>query len=175
MPARNPGLGWRFLGVFERDRNFYLRAMEANILAISNTPPTSLLLGRQAARIDEEMVHGHYLFSSLLLPSGYAFVNKDASTRASLRTAIVALAIERWRLTHQGTLPDTLDALGPPLLPAVPVDPYDGKSLRFKRLSEGYVVYSVGEDGRDDGGKERPQKNPHGKKESYDITFTVER
>lgn len=46
--------------------------------------------------------------------------------------------------------PTTLDALVPKYLDAVPVDPFDGKSLKYS--SEKKIVYSVGEDKKDDGG-----------------------
>jgi hypothetical protein len=46
----------------------------------------------------------------------------------------------------------------------LPLDPFDGQPLRYKKLPKGYVVYSNGEDGKDDGGDEKK-----------DITFTVER
>ena len=84
--------------------------------------------------------------------------------------AETALAIERYRLA-KGTLPDALGELVPAYLEAVPKDPFDGEELRYRRLETGYVVYSIGEDGRDDGGKERGEK-PH---ENWDITFIVER
>ena len=61
----------------------------------------------------------------------------------------------------------------PLYLNAVPADPFDGQPLRFKRLSKGYVIYSVGSDGRDDGGKENTSVT-NGVADS-DETFTVER
>ena len=81
----------------------------------------------------------------------------------NLRTARVALAVERFRLAN-GKLPDKLDELSPMFLKKIPADPFDGKPLHYKKLDKGYVVYSIGEDGKDDGGN---KKN--------DITFTVER
>jgi serine/threonine protein kinase len=39
------------------------------------------------------------------------------------------------------------------MLQEVPVDPYDGSPLRYRRRPEGVTVYAVGPDGRDDGGK----------------------
>jgi hypothetical protein len=41
----------------------------------------------------------------------------------------------------------------PEFLDKVPTDPYDGKPLRYRRLDDGVVVYSIGRDGKDDGGK----------------------
>jgi hypothetical protein len=34
----------------------------------------------------------------------------------------------------------------------VPTDPFDGRPLRYRRLADGVVVYSVGDDRADDGG-----------------------
>jgi hypothetical protein len=71
--------------------------------------------------------------------------------------------MERYRLAN-GVLPDSLGDLVPRFVDVVPADPYDGRPLRYQKLTKGYVVYSVGEDGNDDGGDEKK-----------DITFTVER
>ena len=40
----------------------------------------------------------------------------------------------------------------PAFLKEVPLDPYTGKPLLFKRLSDGLVIYGVYTDGKDDGG-----------------------
>ena len=89
------------------------------------------------------------------------------------RAAIVAIALERWRLAHAGQLPASLFELVPDYLPAVPADPYDDQPLRYRKLPRGYVVYSIGPDFTDDGGKEQSAERKEG--EPYDITFTVER
>jgi hypothetical protein len=62
------------------------------------------------------------------------------------------LAAERYRRTH-GRWPGSLDDLVPGLLSQVPTDPYDGNPLRYRRLADGVVIYAVGPDGHDDGGK----------------------
>ncbi len=92
-----------------------------------------------------------------------------------LRAAQTALAIQRYRLAA-GKLPDALPDLVPTYLDTVPRDPFDGKDLRYARLQAGYVVYSIGENLRDDGGTERPPgSRTTGKSANWDITFTVER
>ncbi len=58
-------------------------------------------------------------------------------------------------------------------LPAVPTDPFDDPPLRYKKLARGSVVYSVGPDSTDGGGKEKPATASDSAR--YDITFTVER
>ncbi len=72
-------------------------------------------------------------------------------SQAQLRCAAVALAVERYRRTH-GRWPEALSDLAPAFLKAVPADPFDGQPLRYRKDKEGVVVYSVGEDRKDDGG-----------------------
>jgi hypothetical protein len=72
-------------------------------------------------------------------------------TQAGLRCALVAVALERYRRTHSGW-PDSLAPLVPAYLPSVPIDPYDGAPLRYRRLADRLVVYSVGLDKQDNGG-----------------------
>ena len=109
------------------------------------------------------------------MPAFSRVITLEIRAIARLRTARVGLAIQRYRLAT-GHLPDTLTDLVPTYLDAVPEDPFDGRALRYEKLETGFVVYSVDEDRRDDGGKERL---PRGKKtkaqSSWDITFIVER
>jgi hypothetical protein len=71
---------------------------------------------------------------------------------AQVRSLTALLAVERYRLKN-GDWPEKLDDLVPALLPAVPLDPHDGKPLRYRKRGDGVVVYSVGDDRSDDGGK----------------------
>ena len=71
---------------------------------------------------------------------------------ALVRVATAALAIERFRLAHTSALPENLEQLVPAFCKAVPTDPIDGKPLRFKTHGASYAVYSIGSDGKDDGG-----------------------
>jgi len=63
------------------------------------------------------------------------------------------LAIEVFKLEH-GRLPGSLEELTPRYLPEVPQDlmnPHD--SLKLRAFDNGYLLYSVGSDGDDDGGR----------------------
>ena len=70
--------------------------------------------------------------------------NANARQLAALANAQAAVALERWRLAHPGRLPDALAELVPAYLAAVPLDPFDGQPVRYRKLPAGYVVYSVG-------------------------------
>ena len=63
------------------------------------------------------------------------------------------VAAERYRLRN-GRWPAALADIPPVILPAVPLDPFDGKPLRYAPRPDGVIVYSVGVDGRDNGGAE---------------------
>ena len=109
------------------------------------------------------------------MPAFSGVITINIRSIAQLRTARVALAIQRYRLAVD-KCPDVLMDLVPTYLDTIPKDPFDGRSLRYEKLETGFVVYSVGEDRRDDGGKERL---PTGKRKktpsNWDITFIVER
>lgn len=96
-----------------------------------------------------------------------------ASNLAYTRVARTTLAIERWRLAHNGRLPDSLADLVPGFLPSIPLDPFDEKPLRYKKTEHGYMVYSIGPDLADDGGKERTY--PTKESDHYDIVFSIAR
>ncbi|MCX6928911.1 MAG: hypothetical protein NT154_37725 [Verrucomicrobia bacterium] len=63
-----------------------------------------------------------------------------------------AIALKRHQLRH-GRSPGTLAALVPEFLPETPMDFMDGQPLRYRLRTNGsFTLYSVGEDGVDDGG-----------------------
>jgi hypothetical protein len=69
---------------------------------------------------------------------------------------LAAIALKRFQLRH-GQLPSGLEALVPEFLSAVPYDYMSAKPLRYRFQADGsYVLYSVGEDGKDDGGDPTP-------------------
>jgi hypothetical protein len=156
-------------GLMEIDLFHYCSIMEKYLAASRLPPPESLAVARS---VDKEFgkLPGFCVVSRWLTCGGSgmsAYFVHEFSVTATLRCSRASLAVERYRLAN-GALPDSLDALVPKFLNAVPTDPFNGQPLRYKRLAAGYVVYSVGEDGVDNGGTE-------GYGPGTDITFTVER
>jgi hypothetical protein len=80
------------------------------------------------------------------------FFDRFRNKQARVQCAVVAVAAERYRLRH-GHWPESLADLVPEMLPAVPVDPFDGRPLRYCRLADGVVMCSIGPDMADHGGK----------------------
>jgi hypothetical protein len=93
----------------------------------------------------------------LLTPAYGKVAGACHRTQAAMRCAVVALAMERYRLEHQ-RWPDSLDALVPQYLPQIPANPFDGKPLRYRRCNQEVVVYSVGKDREDNSGNVKPER-----------------
>jgi hypothetical protein len=114
------------------------------------------------------------MMSGMSLPVLSRVNTRQADCLAEIRTAVAALAVERFRRAN-GRPPGKLEELVPRFLPAVPLDPFDGRPLRFRPLPKGYVIYSVGRDLGDNGGRERPEPFKPTDHTAYDITFIVDR
>ena len=107
-----------------------------------------------------------HVLRGLALPAMSQTVEAHLQSLARLRSARGATAVERFRLDH-GRLPKDLSELTSDYLDSVPTDPFDVKPLRYRATEKGYVIYSVGEDGKDDGGKSGDRHV------QPDVTFTV--
>jgi hypothetical protein len=102
-------------------------------------------------KLDKETVNLSML-ARLLAPAVSKVGMAQVRSQAILRCAIVGVAAERYRL-KLGRFPNQLDDLVKErFLTAVPIDPYDGKPLRWKETPDGRLVYSVGRDRTDNAG-----------------------
>jgi hypothetical protein len=69
-----------------------------------------------------------------------------------LRATEAVLAIREFEIANN-YLPKSLNDLIPDYLPSMPIDPFDGKPLRYKKVGgNAWAVYSVGANQIDDGG-----------------------
>ncbi len=78
-------------------------------------------------------------------------VGRVSQTKTQI-AATEAMAAVKWYQLQTGTFPGSLDALVPGYLPAAPIDPFSGEPLRYRKTDTGAAIYSVGYDGKDDGG-----------------------
>ncbi len=97
---------------------------------------------------------------------------KFASMEGRRRAALIVIAIERFRAANGGRLPKALEELPAPTEGELREDPYDDE-LIYRPLPEGYAVYSVGPDRKDDGG--RPPRRKPGPPLPADDVITVRR
>lgn len=85
---------------------------------------------------------------------------------ATLRLTRAGLALLQYQQAH-GAFPETLEALGLEGL----IDPYTEEPLHYRREGQGFVIYSVGEDRKDNDGTPQPERrdsDPRRKPAAYD-------
>jgi hypothetical protein len=137
----------------------------------SELPPTERLTGfREAAKKVQDLSFLHFMIK-MLAPAMGRVAELSLRCQAHVDLARTALAIERYRLAT-GKVPERLEELVPQYLKTVPVDPFDGQPMRYRRTDPGYRLYSIMEDGQDNGGKEKTEVN---RGEPYDWPFIVTR
>lgn len=103
-----------------------------------------------------EAASKQYSLAAVFLPALGKLSSREGVGLAHLRIAQTAIALERFRLENSNRYPDALTELAPKYLASVPNDPFDGQPMRYRKAGEGFVVYSVGPDLKDDNGMRRP-------------------
>lgn len=125
----------------------FLLGAHARILDAAELPRHEGLVAARIVQVDlnEEFLYG--------LSSAYwkATLSPFANLEAKVEIGRATVAIERFRLIHGG-IPSEFEELVPELLDAVPIDPFVGDALRYVVGDAGYKVYSVDNNGVDDGG-----------------------
>jgi hypothetical protein len=103
----------------------------------------------------------HWLLSQDISFLG-GLIRRVMAVETAKRTVITAIALKRYQLKH-GNYPPDLNALVPEFLAAVPLDPVDGKLLRYRLNSDGtFLLYSIGPNAQDDGGNPALEKGVEG-------------
>jgi hypothetical protein len=115
-----------------------------------------------------------FLGTVQLLPAANACFIAEAKFLARARAADAALAAQLYRRGH-GRWPEKLEDLVPEFLAQVPTDPFDGKPLRVHHTEDELVIYSVGEDGNDDGGHYVTEELSVSGSVPLDVTFVLRR
>lgn len=101
--------------------------------------------------IDELSLPKYAFLSRIMMP---VFSRARAATdKAVAQLAVVrgALALEAYR-SRYGTFPASLDDVKSKLGWKLPLDPFSGRDLVYKRSAGGFVLYSLGLNMKDDGG-----------------------
>jgi hypothetical protein len=125
------------------DRCNYLDAIDA---AIASVP----YFDRRGQAKFTEIVDNSGVLTRLVAPAIQAWLEANCRVAAEMRCLRVLNAVTRGESANERPEPK-LEDLGLPR--GVTVDPYNGQPLHLKKLPEGWLVYSVGRDLKDDGGK----------------------
>jgi hypothetical protein len=149
------GIKKRLLGFSDADiRREHAKCLEwtTRMVEIARLPLHEQALAERKRRGELRVLPRDELSVFMMINSDDDKTDENYRERtAQLRSLLVLLAVERYRL-KMGQWPPKLDDLKPDLLADGPADPYDGKLLRYVKRADGVTVYSVGPNGRDDGG-----------------------
>jgi hypothetical protein len=142
---------WTFVCVLLHDNRSEIRAVQAYLhVAIPRAALPRQLRGPIPPMHHDVWVEG----AGYLIESTLHEADRNACENGLL---LLSLAERAYRSDHEKP-PAALDALVPAYLHALPEDPYapDGR-FRYKLQTDKLLIYSVGPDGTDDGGKPRPR------------------
>jgi hypothetical protein len=113
-------------------------------------------------RIRKDPIVFRHMLASLMTPAVEAFVNAEQRIKGQLGVGQVMIAMERFRIAN-GRWAESLSEIPASILASAPVDPFDGKPIKLKRVDDGWVVYCVGPDGVDNQGKLDERFRPEAK------------
>src|SRR5436309_9873256 len=149
----------------EQDELFYLETMQRILETLrsgsrhQSWSRLSVELGKTYNRIEARLNAPdsfRFSLSGMALgnwPRAFENVVRLETQRSLL---IAAIALRRYQIRY-GRLPPDLDSLAPEFLAAVPVDYMNGQPLHYRVEPDGsFRLYSVGLDGKDDGGNPQP-------------------
>jgi len=107
----------------------------------------------------------------LLLPSVQAAVSAEIRNDARMGITLTACALQAYHRDNK-RYPDSLVALDGVYIDKRPVDPFRGKSLIYRLQPNSFLLYSVGPNLKDEGGKGQDEHNGN-RNVNDDIRFKI--
>lgn len=156
----HPAAAWLLKPMYKSDAESTAAINISNAQAIgqSNWPAVQAGLKSELHR-DESLLESfvHPMFRVISYDPG-VWPKMHFQHLAERRIAALMLALRLYQHDHGDALPASLAELVPQYLSAIPADPFDPatKPLRYLPLHDPPILYSVGENGTDDGGSVKP-------------------
>lgn len=167
--TKNPIAG----NILAQDELFYLNQTERTIDVIHL--PYRLAKPR-IKPVRESEIPKLALMSVVLLNSPERMTCSRDNAAVHISLAQIALALDQYKQKSR-TYPASLQELNKKIGWQASIDPFSGKGFIYKPKGTGYVLYSVDEDFKDNGGKQPdPSKSKKlTREEHYDIVWEVNR
>jgi hypothetical protein len=164
MPA-----GWRYQNQVEIAKRFDRYVLPVLHPDVPKVDVARNLELEKEAKESMKTRHPYRILAAMLVPAVQRAALKSAQGQVDIHLARVGCALERYYMA-EGNYPETLGALEPRFLAALPPDPVNGQPLRYQRLDGGrFVLYSLGTDLDDDGGRFAPdRRKPDGEEPDGD-------
>jgi hypothetical protein len=136
-----------------RDKNVRQLEQQLKTLRESLTEEGGLanvLLAKATAKARDEAI-GDLLISLLVPP--YSRLQQSADQTEQTQSNLhLAFALASYQREH-GDYPRKLETLAPKYLATIPHDLFSGKALIYRPVEHGYLLYSVGANGKDEQGR----------------------
>ncbi len=91
------------------------------------------------------------IFAALMLPAVDAACSAEDRSNSLLTITQLSAALAVYRVEH-GTYPAKIADLTPAVINKLPADLYHDKPYVYKRVNDGYLLYTIGANDRDDSG-----------------------
>jgi hypothetical protein len=135
-----------------QERRVALERLWKDFVAIKNELWNSTIDGRDQRRNDATLRAANASVSQTMSPNVLLnSLDEVSATRVDLSKLAVALAAYR---TDHGVYPSQLPELAPKYIGEVPRDRFSAGELHYKLVHDGYLLYSVGPNETDDGGRD---------------------
>jgi hypothetical protein len=150
------------------DEVYYLKFMQREI-TIAAQPYRKAY--KQYQTLDKD--RPWYALVSVIIPPVFSMAHaKEDQLIAEAAVMQGALALRAYQIEH-GQYPDSLAQLRAAGSWPIPEDPFSGKELIYRRQGQGYILYSVGPNFKDDGGINLQEKRSLGKKHKFDFDLAI--
>ncbi len=154
--ARLVPSGWMYQNQLTINRMYQQYAFEMIDAEKRRVNPQSGIADKEPAELKRR--HPYRILAALLFPALTKACHRFGRAQVGLDEAVIACALERYRLTH-GEYPSRLNDVTPALIEKLPHDIMSGEPLRYSRPSpDTFVLYSVGWDQSDNKGTHVPAR-----------------
>lgn len=156
--------------LFIKDKAFFLRRMR-EIINASDIPYYKRLPLGIDKRFEEIPRSPQHIISVIALPPFFGLVKKLDQAKATINGTKTMLLLKMYKNTYR-EYPTSLIQLSQKLGKKIDNDSFSGKPFIYKRNSKGFILYSIGENLKDDGGVTREDLNAKDNgSDNYDLVW----
>jgi len=141
---------WLFRPIYKKEITWIPRIYDRLIETVK-MPYYQSRDSKELEKIMDE-IPWYYKRVKMIVPNLGALLLKRAALNAIFETARIGMACKIFKNAN-GDYPDKLIELSPGIMKEIPVDPFTGKSYVYRKEDDGFIVYSVGSNQKDEGGR----------------------
>ncbi len=165
-----------FKSLLKKDFACYMSLL-SEMKKLYNMPyPESVIAGNNIFR---SSIPSYCVLTRMLIPALTRIREQMSIHEAKIQVCRIGLALKIYKAKY-GTYPESLAKLVPDILEEIPSDPFTEKSLVYRKSKDGFILYSLGPNMKDDGGTARPKRaaktdDEREARKNYDIVWKCEK